>query len=223
MLEFRIFQTSSCDGRWCAVFMQCRPVPSFVCEMRILGLTLDTKLTYERHIRTILSSAAQKIGILRRAWSIYRDENIVSRCYWSLILPILEYCSPVWNSSADGHLALLNHIVNRVTRLSNGLVQCSLEHRRNVAALCMLYKVRANTAHPLNGRLPQQYVPPRALRRQARTHAHQLSPVFCRSVQYQRTFVPRISELWNSLGQDVLFEEGLQKFKTTVNRYLLQV
>ena len=25
-----------------------------VCEMRILGLTLDTKLTYERHIRTIL-------------------------------------------------------------------------------------------------------------------------------------------------------------------------
>ena len=192
-------------------------------EMQILGVTIDKKLTYERHLRSVVKSAAQKIGILRLAWSIYRDENIISRCFWTLILPILEYCSPVWSSSCDGHLALLNRIVGRVTRLSNGLVQCNLDHRRNVAALCMLHKIRGNVAHPLNADLPQPYVPPRALRRHVRDHAHQLSPVYCRTVQYQRTFVPRISQLWNTLGQNVDFDAGLQKFKTTANRYLLQV
>ena len=191
-------------------------------ELHILGMTLDTKLTFEKHIRSVVSSAAQKIGILRLAWSIYRDESVVSRCFWSLLLPILEYCSPVWGSSAEGHLALLNRIVDRVGQLSNGLVQCNLQHRRNVAALCMLYKVRANSAHPLNSRLPPPYVPPRALRHHARHHAHQLSSVHSRTSQYQRTFVPHTTRLWNSLGQDVAFEEGLQKFKTTAHRSLLR-
>ena len=190
-------------------------------ELRILGMTLDTKLTFETHLRSVVSAAAQKIGILRLAWSIYRDESVVSRCFWSLLLPILEYCSPVWGSSAEGHLALLDRIVSRVTQMSNGLVQCDLQHRRNVAALCMLYKVRANAAHPLNSRLPLPYMAPRPLRRHAQQHAHQLSAVHSRTSQYQRTFVPEISRLWNSLGQTVTFEEGLQKFKTTAHRYLL--
>ena len=152
-----------------------------VSELKILGLTLDSKLTYEKHVQTAVAAAAQKLGILRLAWSIYHDESVVSRCFWGLILPILEYCSPVWGSAADGHLALLDRIVNRVRRMSSGLVQCNLLHRRNVAALCMLHKIRANAAHPLNTMLPQPYVPPRVLRRHAHQHAHRLSPVIYRT------------------------------------------
>ena len=148
-----------------------------VIELRILGMILDAKLTFERHLGSVLTSAAQKIGILRQAWSIYRDVSVISRCFWTLILPILEYCSPIWGSSAEGHLALLNRIVGRVRQMSNGLVQCDLQHRRNVAALCMMYKVRANAEHPLNSKLPPPYVAPRALRRHAQQHAHQLSSV----------------------------------------------
>ena len=154
--------------------------------MRILGVTLDTKLTFEKHISTILMSAAQKIGILRRAWSIYQDESIVSRCFWSLILPILEYCAPVWSSSVGGHLAQLDRVVDRIVRMSNGLVQCNLQHRRNVAALCMLFKIRANVFHPLNAYLPLPYEPARELRRHARHHDHQLTAINCRTSQYQR-------------------------------------
>ena len=169
----------------------------------------------------VVSSIVQKLGILRIAWSVYQDPELVARCFWGLLLPIVEYCSPVWGSAVDGHLNLLDSVVRKVTHMSNGLVQCDLRHRRNVAALCMLYKIRANECHPLNHRLPQAYVAPRALRHHERRHSHQLSPVHCRTEQYKRAFVPCISRLWNELGQDVVFEEGLQRFKTSANRSLL--
>ena len=192
-----------------------------VTELRILGLIFDSKLTFEQHVRTVVTSIVQKLGILRLAWTIYQDAELVARCFWSLLLPIVEYCSPVWSSAVDGHLNLLDSVVRKVTRMSNGVVQCDLWHRRNVAALCMLYKIRANECHPLHQRLPRAYVAPRALRHHNRRHQHQLSPVHCRTTQYQRAFVPRISRLWNDLGREVVFDEGLQRFKTSANRSLL--
>ena len=192
-------------------------------ELRILGLILDTKLTFEQHVRSIVSSIVQKLGILRIAWSIYQDPALIARCFWSLILPIAEYCSPVWRSAVDGHLNLLDSVVRKVTRMSQGSVQCDLWHRRDVAALCMLFKIRANAKHLLHPRLPQPYVAPRALRNQGRRHPHQLTPVRCRTEQYQRAFIPCITNLWNNLSQDVTFDSGLQRFKMTTHRHLLLV
>ena len=181
-----------------------------------------TKLTSEKHLRFIVSSAVQKIGVLRRARNIYQDGDIVARCFWSLLLPILEYCSPVWSSAVDGHLNLLDGVVRRVTRLSNGLAQCDLWHRRNVASLCMLFKIGHNAGHPLHPHLPRPMAPARALRHNVRRHRHQLTPINCRTGQYQRSFVPRTTNLWNGLGPNVVFDGGLQRFKKTVHCYLRQ-
>ena len=58
-------------------------------ELRILGVILDSKLTFERQIRSIAPSAAQKLGILRKSWQVFQDVDEVKRCFWSFILPIL--------------------------------------------------------------------------------------------------------------------------------------
>ena len=52
-------------------------------------------------------------------------------------LPALEYCSPVWMSAASSHLCLLDHVVSKAVRLTDGLIVCDLKHRRRVIALCM--------------------------------------------------------------------------------------
>ena len=39
-----------------------------VVELRTLGLDLDSKLTFEGHKAAIITSAVQKVGILRLAW-----------------------------------------------------------------------------------------------------------------------------------------------------------
>ena len=43
--------------------------------------------------------------------------------------------------------------------LTGGVFECDIAHRRSVAVLCMLYKIRCNQMHPLNDALPGPYVP----------------------------------------------------------------
>ena len=53
---------------------------------------LDSKFTFERHIRSISSSVAQKIGLIRKSFRIFGDHDVLLRCFNSFILPCLEYC-----------------------------------------------------------------------------------------------------------------------------------
>ena len=75
------------------------------------------------------------------------------------VLPVLEYCSAVWCSSADTNLKLLDRAVSGALLLTGCVFECDIAHRRSVAVLCMLYKIRCNSVHPLNGALPGPYVP----------------------------------------------------------------
>ena len=76
-----------------------------------------------------------------------------------LSLPVLEYCFVVWCSGADAHLKLLDRLVSGARFLTGGVFECDITHRRSVAVLCMLYKIRCNQMHPLNDALPGPYVP----------------------------------------------------------------
>ena len=72
---------------------------------------------------------------------------------WSFQLPVLEHFSPVWMSAAASNLGLLDCVVSKAVRLSDGLVVCDLVQRRRIAALCMLYKIPCNPNHALEAAL----------------------------------------------------------------------
>ena len=72
------------------------------CEsFKILGVTFDSKSTFEKHIHSIYASVAQKIGLLRKSFRIFGDQDVLLRCFNSFFLPSLEHCSPVWSYVAD--------------------------------------------------------------------------------------------------------------------------
>ena len=81
--------------------------------------------------------------------SIKRDVNCSSGDAWGFVLPVQEYCSAVWCSAADAHLKLLDRVVSGACFIAGGVLNCDLSHRRSVAGLCMLYKIRCNPKHPL--------------------------------------------------------------------------
>ena len=91
------------------------------------------------------------------------DKLLIGRWFWGFVLPVLEYCSAVWCSAADAHLKLLDRVVSGAYFLAGGVLNCDLSHRRSVAVLCMLYKIRCNPNHPLCGALPVPYVPVRVM------------------------------------------------------------
>ena len=127
-------------------------------------MTFDSKRTFEKHLRSVSRAASQRLGILRQSWRVFHDRSLLGRCFRGFILPVLEYCSAVLCSAADTHLKLLDRAVSGAGFLTGGVFECDISHRRYVAVLCMLYKIRCNPVHPLNGALPGQYVPARVTR-----------------------------------------------------------
>ena len=74
-----------------------------------------------------------------------------------------------------------------------------LAHRRSVAVLCMLYKIRCNPIHPLYGVHSVPYVPVRVTRGVVIAHRYTYAPPRCRTSQYGRTFIPLPVYLCNDL------------------------
>ena len=48
----------------------------------------------------------------------------------------------------------MDHAVIGARFLTGGVFECDIAHRRSAAVLCMLYQIRCNPMHPLNGALP---------------------------------------------------------------------
>ena len=136
------------------------------------------------------------------------------------VLPVLEYCSAVWCSATDTHLNYWTEISG--ARFLTGVVfDCDISHRRSVENLCMLYKIRCNPVHPLNGALPGSYVPALVTRSAAVAQRYTYAPPRCRTLQHSRTFIPFSVSLWNDLANPVFDGVGLAGFKSRENSSLL--
>ena len=123
--------------------------------------------------------------------------------------------------AADTHLRLQDRVVSGASFLTGGVFECDLAHRRSVAVLCMLYKIRCNPMHPLFRDFPLSYVPVRVTRGGGIAHRFTYAPPRCRTSQYRRTFIPLSVSLWNDLSDPVFDGVGLAGFKSRANAFLL--
>ena len=129
----------------------------------------------------------------------------------------LEYCYAVWFSAADKRLKPLDQAVSGARFLTRDVFECDIAHRRSVAVLCMLYKIRCNPVHPLNGSLPGLYVPVWVTRGTLVAHRYTYASPGCRTSQYNRTFINLSVSLWNDLANPVYYGVGLAAFKSRAN------
>ena len=124
--------------------------------------------------------------------------------FGGFVLPVLKYCSAVWCSASDKHLKLFDRAVSGARFLTGGVFECDNAHRRSVAVLCMLYKIRCNQMHPLNAALPGPYVPVRVTSGALVAHRYTYAPPRCRTSQYSRTFISLSVSLWDDLVKPYL-------------------
>ena len=113
------------------------------------GVKLDRNSTFEDRVGGIASRVSRRIDIVRLVKHVFVDTSVLLRCYYAFVLPILEYRSPVWGSAGKCHLQLLELQVCSVTMLC-----IDQSYRRQVAPLCMLYKVNSNINHCFISVLP---------------------------------------------------------------------
>ena len=152
-------------------------------DLVILGVTFDSKMTFDKHLRSVSRAASQSLCILRKSWHVFRYSLLLVKCFRGFVLPVLEYCSAVWCSAAEKHLKLLERAVSGALFLAGGVFECDISHRLSGAVLYMLYNIRCNPVHPLNGALPGPYVPVRVTRGAMVAHRYTYAPPRCRILQ----------------------------------------
>ena len=68
-------------------------------DLVILGVTFDSKMAFEKHLRSVSRAASQRLGALRKSWQVFHDRLLLR----GFVLPVLEYCSVVWCSALPIH------------------------------------------------------------------------------------------------------------------------
>ena len=151
--------------------------------------------------------------------------------YNSQIRSLMEYSPLVWSSCPPSYLRLLDKVQDRARRLVEfkklegelPIFFQSLQHRRDVAGLCVLYKVQ-RLSNPHLSALRLRSAPQAGYNTRA-SHSvpHELEVPFARTEQYMRSFHPRFSRLWNKVVQHLNMEEvrSLQQFKSAVHQWRL--
>ena len=85
---------------------------------KYLGVILDPKLTFEKHINTQIGKATGRLEELK---GLLTSDNLNLQTkailYKMLIQPILLYAAPAWGYSAKTHINKLQKFQNRVTKL----------------------------------------------------------------------------------------------------------
>ena len=188
-------------------------------SLKLLGVTIDNKLTFEKHIRSLAASIAQKTGLIRKCFRTFGNDDVIIKSFYSFILPCFEYCSPVWGSAANSHLKLLDRAFDNI-RFFIPTISVNLDSRRKQAGLSMLYKIFHNFNHPLHNCLPAPFAPVRRTRFSLALNDFAFSRVIARTNQYDRCFIPFFCKVWNSLPNQTFDCNDHKHFKSKVESFL---
>ena len=68
-------------------------------DLLILGVTFDSKMIFEKHLRSVSKAASQRLGILRKSWRVFHDRSLLGKCFrvmscpfWSTVLSVVFGC-----------------------------------------------------------------------------------------------------------------------------------
>ena len=191
------------------------------CE-RDLGVFINDNLKPDDHIKTVSIKANYVLSSIRRSFT-YIDKDIFIPLYKSLIRPILEYGSPVWNPYLIKDIVNLEKIQRRATKIVPECKDLSYTERLNFIGLPTLLYRRARQD------LIQTYLILQdskqtffTLSTDSRTRGH-LKKIL-KTECYNRNarlyfFTQRIINVWNSLPDYVVDSESLNIFKNNINNY----
>ena len=81
-------------------------------EIKILGVTFDSKLTWKKHLNNVSGRAGQKLGALRRVSSKLSPQGCAT-VYKSQVRSVMEVSSLAWLGAAPTHLNKLDSMYNQ--------------------------------------------------------------------------------------------------------------
>lgn len=143
-----------------------------VSEHKDLGVIIDRKLSFIKHIEAISSKATAALGFIKRFCYDINDVQTLKTLYFALVQSHLEYCNVVWLPTYAVHIDKIERVLKQFTQfarkeyptVANGykiteykerlraLSMSSLERRRVNASIVFMYDIVNGTANCPNVR-----------------------------------------------------------------------
>ena len=198
-----------------------------VFEEKVLGVTIDSQLTFEDHIAAKVRVANAMVGLIRKSFS-YLSCYLFRKLYLAFVRPHLEYAQVVWSPHSKKLVNMLGNVQIRATKLVDGLGSLvypdrlrklnlpTLVHRRARGAIIELYKhFTVYSSDTLS-----EAFQPRV--RSTRSHNRQLllrAPKDgIRGTQFN-SFYFRHARTWNELPANVVHATTLNSFKNMLDKH----
>lgn len=196
-------------------------------NVKYLGVTIQQNMNWDGHVNAVYNKANKTLGFLRRNLKI-SSRTIKDRAYKAFVRPVLEYASSVWDPSAQKFVDKLESIQRRaarfvmnnyertssVTDMLHTLGWQSLEQRRKISRLSMMFKVKNDLAHCPIIKSKLHPLPSR----QRRSHSKQYQLVQCRTLYRASSFLPRTVKDWNNLSEGTVAATTLGTFVSGVSK-----
>ena len=190
-------------------------------KAKYLGVTIDSKLSWNAHVEAFSKKANNTLSFLRRNLPAC-PKDVKATCYKTLVRPQLEYASTVWDphtknninklESVKRHAARFCHSDYQPTSSVSAMIQdLELKHlqtRRQHVKAAMLYRIvhQLVDIHAVTILIP--------IGAYTRGHANRFLPAFGSVNAYKHSFYPTSIRLWNSLPAEVITVPTLKIFKT---------
>ena len=196
-----------------------------VSSAKYLGVTLDTKLNFNRHIDAISKKANGTRAFFSRNLP-HSNRKIKEAVYTTFIRPTTEYASTAWDPHTEKNCKKLEQVQrgaaryvmgdysyrSSVTPMLHQLGWSTLEERRLHSRLAMFYKIYFNLIDiPWN-----QFLTPRTSSTCTRGHDSRFIVPFAGNSVYANSFFPRTVRDWNRLSDDPASYTSIDSFKASL-------
>lgn len=197
---------------------------AIVDQAKYLGVKIQNKLSWSPHIAEVARKADNTRAFLQRNMRAC-PINTRAQCYATLVRPIMEYSSPVWDPHQQKDIDCLEKVQRRcarfvnqdfsressVTQMLQTLNWGSLAERRAQAKVCLLYKAINNLVA-----IPVLVYLRSAPATRTRGHDHRFFIAYHRTTIMRKSFFPDAARLWNSLPSSTVSAPSYEAFKSSL-------
>ena len=185
---------------------------------KYLGVHIHKSLKWNHHIDQVAKKANNTLAFLRRNFH-QCPRNTKALCYTTLVRPLTEYSSVIWDPYTAENIRKLEMVQRRAARMVysnyqttssvsamlNHLNWMSLQERRAQAKAVMMYRV-VNQQIDIPSQILVPTISPRG------NNISYLVP-YARTLTYQKSFFPDGIRIWNSLPSVAVCAPSVDSFK----------
>jgi hypothetical protein len=198
-----------------------------VSTVRDLGIAVSDSGRLSQHCSNVAANARRLTGLMLRTFRS-RKRAVIMPILTTIIRPVVEYATPVWNPCLQKDIAELESIQRKVTKCIEGLHSLPYDERLQRLQLPTLASRRLYydmlECYKIVHKLVRSECAGVLALSDHRTRGFQCkltstSPIAHSNVR-KHFFVERVLSSWNALPDDVVQQDSYRKFKLSLRHHL---